>query len=213
MLCLDQATRLLKKAAYRLGAVPADHVGRESRCRPDRRKSPDGGGRRARRRSPPRGSGAAIAGLSRKATCCDQGSPTSSFKPASCAASSSHSGGTVNTRTVLMPASRHQREIAYRPSRGRGMARRAARRERAVGDPFDEVLGLPGKEELALHADRARAGRCSAVARRRGQRPRSRRFRSWSCREAPGNRPPPATRGWRCARITGDLSIHSDRLG
>ena len=37
--------------------------------------------------------------------CCDHGNPAMTFSPAVAAASSSHTGGTVKTRTVLTPAS------------------------------------------------------------------------------------------------------------
>ncbi len=109
-----------------------------------------------------------VARLSRKATCCAQGSPTSTFSAAPCAASSSHSGGTVNTRTVLIPASPiSAKSVSTTRHRERGAM--AADRERAVGDALDEVLTPAGDKEFAADPDRRR--RCDRQRRKRfGQR-------------------------------------------
>ena len=62
----------------------------------------------------------------------------------------------MKTRTVLTPASRHQREIVV-DHRGFGELRAVtARREGAVSHAFDEMLLFPGEEELAVHAERTR---------------------------------------------------------
>ena len=101
---------------------------------------------------------ALIAALSRKVTCCDHGSPTRTLSPAVSAASSSHSGGTVKTRTVLIPASRHQREIAL-DDRGLGKRRAvAAGGKRAVGDALDEMLAARRRRRICRGRGSATGG-------------------------------------------------------
>ena len=86
--------------------------------------------------------------------CCGQGSPTSTFNPAISAASSSQSGGTVNTRTVLIPASPISAKSRSTTADSGNGAPWLPIREGAVGDALDEMLALAGEEELAADPDR-----------------------------------------------------------
>ena len=163
VLVLRRLVQAPQEALRSAGARASARSGRGSRCRSRRPAAPDGP---LQARTPARtrlSMERTSARSSRKATCCSQGSPTSTRRPCSAAASSSHSGGTVYVRTALIPQRRHGCEVRSDDLGRRELAAVLVRPEGAVGDAAHEQLLLPRVEELPADG---RSIACGPVLRR-----------------------------------------------
>ena len=184
VLGLDAGDEALEKAAHRARRHASEPYRAGSHCRSDRRRPPgDGGSARTPAITASRIC-CWVAGLSRNATCCDHGSPTSSFKPGLLGRVEQPQRRDGKDPDGVDAGFGHQREIGIDHRAFGKLRAMAALRERAVGDPFDEVLALPDKEELALHAHRT--GRVELCRRAGGGRVATSSVSTIVISEAPG---------------------------
>ena len=153
VLSSDQGDEALQKAPHRLGAVPADHIGRDlvaDQIGEDRRMARAGANPGDHRRADIRLGRAAV----EKGDVLRPGQPDQHPQPR-------HLGGVEQPERRhrehpdrVDPGFAHQREI---PVDDRGFGKRravAADPEGAVGDALDEMLALAGEKELAADPDR-----------------------------------------------------------
>ena len=150
-----------------------------SRCRRDRRRPR---GCRAQARTPAVTAArisVLMISLSRNATCCVQGSPTSTFSPASAGEIEQPDRRHGEDADRIRAGAAHQREIALDRSALGELRAVRPRSERAVGHALDEMLALAGEKEFALDPHRL-----AGIERRRRRQLVRRRRRSGARRPA-----------------------------